>query len=160
VLTTNNVEKINRAMLRPGRLDAVIPVRAPDAEAAIKLVRNYSRGLLKATDDEMVPVGAALAGLIPAVIREAVERSKLAAIVRLPKDATQLDLRPEDLIRANSSMQAQLKLMAQPIPDTRSDIEKAAAVLGEAIRGGAPQPIVESKPNGAPHARPVGGVEA
>src|SRR5262249_9702485 len=32
ILTTNHVDQINRAMLRPGRLDAVISIQAPDAE--------------------------------------------------------------------------------------------------------------------------------
>lgn len=161
VLTTNHVDQINRAMLRPGRLDAVIPVRAPDAAAAAVLVRNYARGLLKATDEELVPVGRALDGLIPAVIREVVERAKLAAIVRLDSGATTLDLVPEDLLKASASMQAQLGLMSQPIPDTREPIEKAADTLASAIRlANGIEDQVQGKANGVPHERPVGGVEA
>ncbi len=43
ILTTNHVENIDQAMLRPGRLDAVISVAAPDAAAAEKLVRIYEK---------------------------------------------------------------------------------------------------------------------
>lgn len=79
VLTTNNIENINKAMLRPGRLDAIIEVLPPDADAAAKLVETYGRGEL-AKGIDLKQCGEALAGLIPAVIREAVERSKLAAV--------------------------------------------------------------------------------
>lgn len=79
VLTTNHVERLDRAMLRPGRLDAVITVKAPEAEAVQRLVRLYGRGLVAAGED-LSAVGEALAGNIPATIREVVERSKLAMI--------------------------------------------------------------------------------
>lgn len=137
VLTTNHVDKINRAMLRAGRLDAVIPVRAPDAPAAIRLVRQYSRGLLRATDAEMQPVGEALAGQIPATIREAVERGKLAAIVRLDGSAQEINLYPQDMLIAAASMKAQLKYMEVPPEDTRQPVEKAADSLASAIRDAA-----------------------
>ncbi len=77
VLTTNFVEKLDKAMLRPGRLDAVISLRAPDADSVQRLVNIYARGLL-ADGENLIAVGEALAGNIPATIREVVERSKLA----------------------------------------------------------------------------------
>lgn len=79
VLTTNNAEEINRAMIRPGRLDAIIEVSAPDAAAVKKLVRIYARGMLD-QNDPLELSSEALAGQIPAVIREAVERAKLYAL--------------------------------------------------------------------------------
>lgn len=79
VLTTNHVDTINRAMMRPGRLDAIIEVTPPDAAAAAKLIQTYGRNEL-AEDIDLKVCGEKLAGLIPATIREAVERSKLAAI--------------------------------------------------------------------------------
>ena len=80
-LTTNHVDRINKAMLRPGRLDAVINVMPPDADAALKLAQQYGRGLIDQNDD-FSNVGKLLAGKIPAVIRETVERAKLAEIGR------------------------------------------------------------------------------
>lgn len=79
VFTTNNMEDIHPGMMRPGRVDSVITIDPPDAAAAEKLVRQYGRGLI---DDEanLTKVGEMLSGQIPAIIREAVERSKLAAI--------------------------------------------------------------------------------
>jgi transitional endoplasmic reticulum ATPase len=51
VLTTNAVTEINQALLRPGRLDAVVSVRAPDAGAVERLIRLYSRDLLRKDED-------------------------------------------------------------------------------------------------------------
>lgn len=124
VLTTNNVERIEPAMMRPGRLDAIISVEAPDAEASIKLVKLYARGRLDEQDNYDV-VGQKLNGQIPAVIREVVERSKLAAVGRL-QGTEQLVLKAADLEFAADEMLNHLRLMAQKPVDERSDIEKAA----------------------------------
>lgn len=92
IFTTNHIEQIDPAMLRPGRLDAVIRVSPPDAKAAEKLIRLYSRDLLSA-DADLTGAGEALKGQIPASIREAVERAKLFAISRGSKTLTGEDVR-------------------------------------------------------------------
>lgn len=127
-LTTNNVDHIEPAMMRPGRLDAVISVKAPDADAAIKLVRLYSRERLYDKDDFSI-VGRKLADHIPAVIREVVERSKLAAIGRLGPNE-ELQLRAADLEFASDEMLNHLRLMTPKPEDTRSNEEKAADRFG------------------------------
>lgn len=81
VLTTNFVEKIDKSMLRPGRLDAVISLKAPDEEAVERLIRFYAGDLLDPSVD-MQPTAKSLAGNIPATIREVVERAKLGMIQR------------------------------------------------------------------------------
>jgi transitional endoplasmic reticulum ATPase len=107
VLTTNHVEKIQKGLIRPGRLDAVIPLRAPDADAAIRLVRQYG-GELMSTDEDLSDIGDMLAGKIPAVIREVVERSKIARI-RHGHD----DIRSEDLRIAAKGMERHLALLEE-----------------------------------------------
>ncbi len=109
ILTTNHVEKIEKAMMRPGRLDAVISVVAPDAEAAEKLVRIYARGLVKA-DEDLSAAGKELNGQIPAVIREVVERSKLFA-VRRSDGTSRLKISGEDITKAAKGMKNHLDLM-------------------------------------------------
>jgi transitional endoplasmic reticulum ATPase len=104
VLTTNHPEKIDRAMLRPGRIDALIEVLAPDAEAVEKLICLYGRGLVKA--DSLEKVGQMLAGQIPATIREVVERSKLARIANEVAFIDELSL-----IDAVHSMGPQIELL-------------------------------------------------
>lgn len=130
VLTTNHLEKITKAMLRPGRLDTVVNVRAPDRGAAIRLVRMYAGELLdKNSNLESSEVGDLLSGVIPALIREIVERSKLAAIRREGDD---LVITPGDIEVTARSMRAHMTLLEPSAPDTRSDREKAAQIVADA----------------------------
>lgn len=128
VLTTNNLANITTAMLRPGRLDAVVSVRAPDAKASQQLVRLYA-GTLLAADDDLTSVGNKLAGMIPAVIREVVERSKLGAIRR---DSETINA--QDIEVAADGMKAHSEMLEPDEVDERSKQEKAAAVLVEGGR--------------------------
>lgn len=41
VLTTNDKRAIHPAFVRPGRIDAVIPILPPDNDATVRLVRSY-----------------------------------------------------------------------------------------------------------------------
>src|SRR6185312_11215945 len=90
ILTTNRVNKIAKALLRPGRMDSIISLKMPDADAAARLVALYGRDLFS-QDLDFKQVGKRLAGMRPASIRECVERSKLIATLRL-KEAIE-DLR-------------------------------------------------------------------
>ena len=136
VLTTNFVDRINKAFLRPGRLDAVISVDPPDAAAVLELLRHYSRGLLdEVPDAELQPAAQLLAGQIPSVVREVVERSKLASIRRAAsKGDTKLE--GDDLRVAAAGIMGHIALLKEAEPDRRSDIEKAAATLGTILTKG------------------------
>lgn len=130
VLTTNHPGRINKVMLRPGRIDCLIEVSAPDAEAAEKLARLYARGLLSPEED-LSEVSKKLAGLIPAVIREIVERSKLHAIARM-KDGEPLKLVATDLEEAAVSMQPHLDLL-NDVKEEEKKIEILASISGGKI---------------------------
>lgn len=116
VLTTNHVDKINKAMLRPGRLDAVISIQPPDRDAAAKLIKIYARGLVAANAD-LVEASNELAGQIPAVIREVVERAKMRAIFRMKGATREFGLEDSDLASAARSMKHHLKLMSTALPE-------------------------------------------
>ena len=109
VLTTNEVEKIHRAMLRPGRLDSVIEILPPDAEAVGRLIKVYAKGDLDANAD-LTEVGEVLAGQVPAVIQECVHRAKLYAISLTP-DGVPVVVTPEALLGAAEGMAMQLDLL-------------------------------------------------
>lgn len=146
VLTTNHVDQVNRAMLRPGRLDDVITVRPPDAEAAIRLVHQYGGDLIK-EDEDFSQSGQRMAGMIPAVIREVVERAKLASLA----DNEDIVIDDSSLAVAASTMKDQLQLLEEEAPDVRSDIEKAADRLNTGLSFLAGLPAFESsKSNGTP----------
>lgn len=132
VLTSNHASTINRAMLRPGRLDAVIHVAPPDAIAATRLVGIYG-GTMIVTGEDLTPVGVALAGKIPAVIREVVERSKLFAIARAGGgDGSYVTT--ADLMDSATEMNEHLALLDKP-RDEPSAGEKFAAAFREVIVG-------------------------
>lgn len=110
VFTTNRVENINPALLRMGRLDTLVEVKPPDAEAAIKLVKLYGRGLFD-RDTDFTEVGRALAGRIPAFIREVTERAKIAAIYRLNGGNIEGQVRTEDLLDSAEAMKNHAKML-------------------------------------------------
>lgn len=122
VLTTNDIDNIHPALLRPGRLDAVIYVDKPDAVAAERLARQYGRGLIDATED-ITEACTLLAGRIPAVIRETVERSKLAAIAL--SGGTDSKITNKALLHAAKRMQFQLDKLEPKKADLRSETVKA-----------------------------------
>lgn len=126
VLTSNNAEAINKAMLRPGRLDAVLRIDPPDSDAAEKLMRLYGRGLI-APDHRLDQAKHELAGQIPAVIRECVERAKLWAIAR---GVERLVITDEDIARAARGMRRHLELLRGPMADNDTSPEYA---LGKAV---------------------------
>lgn len=130
VLTTNHASRINQAMLRPGRLDAVITVTPPDAKAVQELIRLYA-GAQLARGEDLTEVGDLMAGQIPAVVREVVERSKLYAISRVG-NSEDLQLTSEDLKQSASGMKAHLELLAERKP-TQSNADKLQESLGKAV---------------------------
>lgn len=152
VLTTNELEKITTALLRPGRLDAIIHVGPPDEEAAVALARQYGRGLIPDSDPLLVS-RKFMAGKIPAVIREVVERSKLAAISLNPDDEG-LHVTDEALTFAAQEMDAHVALLTPKPEDHRSETVKAADRMAEAVEYAAERGLTVV-PTGTGIARPT-----
>lgn len=126
VLTTNHVERINPAMIRPGRIDALIEMTPPDAEAAQKLLRVYGKGLIDAKTD-LTEVGKILSGHRPAMIAETVQRAKLSAATRMQADSdiSSFKLLSSDLEAAARSMDHHVALVdGKGSKETLSDLEK------------------------------------
>ncbi len=116
VFTTNHVENINPALLRMGRLDTLVEVKEPDANAAVRLVKLYARGLLH-PDVDFTKVGETLKGRIPAFIRETTERAKIAAINRLADEgklSRGIDgqVMESDILNAAAAMEPHAALLA------------------------------------------------
>ena len=111
VFTSNHADRINRAMMRPGRLDAVISVQNPDAHAALRLAKVYGGKLIDPSADYTL-AGEALAEQSPAVIRETVERAKLYSMDRITADE-QFFLTPEALADSATTMKRQLELLKE-----------------------------------------------
>jgi len=138
VLTTNDLNAINPAMLRPGRLDAVIEVLPPDAKAVEKLLRLYGGDAIEA-DTDLTDAGNVLAGEIPAVISEVVKRAKLAQLDLQEPGLPVTKLSEAALVASADSMAKQLKLLkdrSAEKPRETSDVADAlAAVFAKAMNG-------------------------
>ena len=126
VLTTNHVDKLDRAMLRPGRLDAVITIKAPGVESVERLMRIYGRGLID-PKAKLTPAAKALAGNIPATIREVVERSKLAMIANGNEKVT-----GDDLLISAHGMASHLELLKEK-PVEQSLEERLGSTMIEVV---------------------------
>lgn len=120
VFTTNHVDKISKAMLRPGRLDAVISIRPPDAKTCDSLIRYYGRGMI-AKDENISGACEALKGQIPATIREVVERAKLHGIPRMEAGVLPT-ITAGDLLATAEQMNNHLALLNGP-NNQKSDAE-------------------------------------
>jgi len=127
ILTTNDLEKINPAMLRPGRLDAVVPIMPPKKEAVVRLIRSYAGASLE-RETSVDHAAEILSGQIPAVIAEAVHRARIAAVQRT-KGESEITLSSEDLVRAANSMALQVKSCNRANRDPFTP-ERLAGVVG------------------------------
>lgn len=130
VLTTNFIEKIDRSLLRPGRFDAVISIDAPDAETAERIIRSYGAGLL-AEGEDLTRVGEVTAGMIPASIREVMERAKLSMLTEGRDKIT-----ADDLYTSAIGMTRHMALLADK-PVEKSVHERLGLVFAEVIAANA-----------------------
>jgi transitional endoplasmic reticulum ATPase len=130
VLTTNHLDQVNQAMLRPGRLDVILNIVPPDAKAVERLVRVYARGRLDGAAD-LARAGELLAGFTPAVVREVVERAKLGSISRTGRaDATLLGI---DIEISAETMVQQQALLKKPEPVVRDWSASMVAEIGSQV---------------------------
>jgi hypothetical protein len=135
VLTTNNLEGINPAMLRPGRLDAVIDVLPPDAPAVQKLLRLYGGEAIPA-DVDLTSVSDKLAGRIPAVIAEVVKRAKLAQLRMQAVGTKVTTVTAEALAEAAETMNSQLELLYREKPTKAPSIDGVLSQIVNSAIGG------------------------
>lgn len=87
VFTSNNPERIHPAFLRPGRIDTVIEMPAPDAETAAEFVKVFTTDpdgqSLLAPDVDMAAIGRATEGMVAATISEVVRSAKCRTMSRV-----------------------------------------------------------------------------
>lgn len=108
--TTNHVEKIQKGVLRPGRIDAIIPIGQMDAVGFRKLVQvAVPTNLLGEVDYDKI--AEAFDGLVPAFALEAIERAMRYTIAR--NGGTPGLIETQDLVDAAAGLRPQLEIMAE-----------------------------------------------
>ena len=144
VLTTNEIGKIHPAMLRPGRLDAVIDVTPPDGPAIERLVRAYAKGALD-PNESLVEVGKVLNGNIPAVIAEVVKRAKLAQLALQEPGTMVKMLTASALLESAQTIQAQVELLKPKVVAVRPPLEGTFVdLMREAVTGIVDERLVDT----------------
>ena len=124
--TTNHISKIQKGVLRPGRLDAVIHVGGLDAAGFEKLVKVTLGDLLGEVD--FTQVAKAFDGFLPAFATEAINRSKMYSIVRHGGTPSKIDT--QDLVLAAEGLRPQLELMQEAKEGAEvPQVEQALKVL-------------------------------
>lgn len=138
ILTTNHMDKINPAMVRPGRLDAVIDIGPPDAEAVQRILRLYAGDTI-ADDTDLSLVGKRLEGAIPAVIAEVVNRAKLAQLAMLPTGHLVEEISEEALLVTIATLEGQRKMLEPKVEAPREPtfIELVKEGVTQGMNGGA-----------------------
>jgi transitional endoplasmic reticulum ATPase len=129
ILTTNFADKLNPVILRPGRLDAVISLKAPDQETVKRLLVHYAAKLLPDKAD-LSASAKELAGQIPASIRECVERAKLGMIGR-----GDTKLSDRDILIAAQTMKNHLALLNRD-QTVKTDAQVLAETLHKVVNNG------------------------
>lgn len=143
IFTTNDVDAIHPAFLRPGRIDTHVNITLPDAGAAERLAERFGDKYLDPKAD-LEQVGEVLAGQTPAQIKEVIERAKLYSLSRNGK-LEENSITSEDIIFASRGMEEHRRLCMPRRPDNRpveiQVADKIAAGLGNV--GKALIPILE-----------------
>jgi transitional endoplasmic reticulum ATPase len=108
VLTTNHKERINKAMLRPGRLDAVIHIGEWDQQAVQNMIEVSVPENIR-DELDFTPIYEAMRGFLPAFVREATDRALRYAIARNGGEVGTLTT--QDFVDAAEGLRPQLDLM-------------------------------------------------
>jgi len=136
ILTTNHAEKIESAMLRPGRIDAVIEMGHVDETSLLGLVKSYCGGMLADDVDpgELIKVAD---DYTPSFIAEACNRAILYAMERIDGVSNDgIRITQSDLKGALMGLRSQYNLMTQDKVRTVPPMESAISeVVNDQLTG-------------------------
>ena len=137
LLTTNHIEKIQKPMLRPGRMDAILHFGALDRQGYEDLVKVLVPAGSLAADVDFDQVCGAMHGFLPAFVKEAVTRAVRYAIVQ--QGGKVGTLTTGALVAAANGLRPQLDLMDQAkYGKTTPDLDAVMKrLLAEAMDGSA-----------------------
>jgi ATPase family associated with various cellular activities (AAA) len=109
LLTTNFVSNIYKGMIRPGRIDDVISIGAPDAAGVRKLIEVRIADRL---DEEINwdQVAGAMEGYLPAFIVEVTSKAMRHAVVREGGSLDGTKLTTDDLVNAAMGLRRQYEI--------------------------------------------------
>lgn len=134
VMTTNYPERIQKGMLRPGRMDAVVHVGAMDSDGYRRLIEaTVPESLLLDIDYDQV--AKAYEGFLPAFAKEANDRALRYAVSRTEGKPDYLTT--QDFVDAADGLRPQLLMMQEATEGTRTPTldHVIKGAMREAIHG-------------------------
>lgn len=134
VMTTNHLEKIHKGMLRPGRVDAIIPIDSLDRDGIERLIKAVVPADKRLSSVDYDEVAAAMVGFYPAFVKEAIDRARAVAITTRRGRDYALDT--EAFVVAARSLRAQLDALEDAGEGARRptlDVALATAVRGAVV---------------------------
>ena len=146
VLTTNYAERIHKAMLRPGRLDAVIEIEKLDQEGIARLITVSlpPERLEENIDwDEVTP---SMDGMLPAFVKEVADRAFKYVLARNEGNINGWVITGDDLIHAANALRPQLDLMSGA--RERKELDPMSQQMREAVRLGVADAVREDALDG------------
>jgi hypothetical protein len=141
VLTTNHKERIHRAMIRPGRLDAMVHIGALDVHGVEQMIQVTVDKKHLSDDLDYERIGEAMQDYLPAFVKESIDRTKRYAIAR--NDGEVGTLTTEDFVLAAEGLRPQLDLMGEAGEGVKAD--SLGQALEKRVRAAIDQaPIVDT----------------
>ncbi|WP_440992321.1 CDC48 family AAA ATPase [Haloarchaeobius baliensis] len=135
---TNRPDIIDRALLRPGRLEKILSVPTPDTEARLEIFRVHTEGVPLAEDVDLEVLAAETVGYtgsdIEAIIREASLLAMEAAIADLDPDAS-LEAVGERAADVRISADDMDRALAKVTPSVTADMRAFYESLSEELGG-------------------------
>lgn len=108
--TTNFVEKLQKGVLRPGRIDAIIHIGELDADGYQKLVKNLVPAAHLGDVDYDI-VRTKLAGFMPAFVTESIRGAMSYALTRNKGKLAGITITTDDIVASADGLRRQLDLM-------------------------------------------------
>jgi len=109
LFTTNYVKKLQKGVMRPGRIDAIIHIADLDRNGIEKLIRNVVSPEVLG-DVNYDEVFAHVEGFLPAFVKEAVDRAVRYAVSR-NNGALDFKIETDDIVNSAIGLRRQLELM-------------------------------------------------
>lgn len=135
ILTTNHADKINKAMLRPGRLDSVITLGELDADTTVRLIeaqlRDINSGTMLEGKLDKSAIWKAANGYVPAFIVEAVTKAKAYAINR-NGGSEKITVSSDDIVNALNELRPQWDLMNKEADKHQVTLDEITGAMLEA----------------------------
>jgi transitional endoplasmic reticulum ATPase len=137
VLTTNHRDRIHKALIRPGRLDAMITIAELDTGGIMRMIRATVPDELLSDNLDEDRIGEAMANYLPAFAKESIDRAMRYSLAR--NNGAIGPLTTEDFVAAAAGLRPQLDLMQD------ASEGKVPDALGGLIRSTVEDVVQQSK---------------